>query len=125
MKYKIYKLVYNNQVIYVGSTTLKRLSQRKAIGYPKIPKDIWKSSSIQLIQESDDKQLEDFWIDYFRNCGCSLYNKQRAVYDDSYQRDYYIKNKDLKIKKVLDYYYNNKQKVLDYKKDYRNKKKDL
>ena len=41
----IYKLVYNNQVIYIGQTTQK-LKYRKTSGYPHIPKDIIKNCDI-------------------------------------------------------------------------------
>lgn len=118
--YKIYKLVYNDQVIYVGSTTQKHLSQRKALGYPKIPKEIWKKSSIQLIEETGEKSKEDFWMDYYREMGCELYNKRVSVATkdqfDNYQKEYHIKHKEHRNKKALEYYHNNKQRLLKLKK---------
>ncbi len=53
MKYKIYKLVYQGEVIYVGKTELT-LKERFSHKHSKIPIEIKKQSSIELIEETDD-----------------------------------------------------------------------
>ena len=64
MKYKIYKLVYNNEVIYVGYTK-RELKVRFNDNHPNIPIKIKKESSIELIEETDDRSRERFWIKHY------------------------------------------------------------
>ena len=74
---KIYKIIRGKDVIYIGSTKLKYLCQRKAIGYKFIPD--YKECSFELIEETDDVSREQYWIDYYRNEGCELVNKIRGL----------------------------------------------
>jgi hypothetical protein len=76
---KIYKLIFEEKIIYIGSTKQKLLCRRKAIGYPKIPKEIWKKANIELIEETSNKRREDYWINYYKNKGYNLYNINKAV----------------------------------------------
>lgn len=121
MKYKIYKLVYDNQVIYVGSTTMKKLCQRKAVGYPKIEKEIWKTSKIILIEETYDKTKEQFWIDYYKDMNCLLYNKNSAISTNKseYDKKRYSDNKEYRKKLYL----SNKNYRKEYMKEYYKKSK--
>ena len=75
MKYKIYKLILNEQVVYVGITT-DTLENRKKGGYKHTGcAFILKDASIELIEETDDRYREKFWIEYYRDLGINLYNK--------------------------------------------------
>ncbi len=108
MKYKIYKLVYNNEVIYVGYTknSLKYRFYRK---HPSVPIEIKQESSIELIEETDDKTREEYWRLYYIDLGCNLYNKRRGdgIYDKQRclkwgsLRDNRRKNNDINDEKKL------------------------
>lgn len=102
MKYKIYKRVLNDEIVYIGSTSLS-LKQRKTKGYGKLSK-ILKNASIVLIEETDDKHREDFWIDYYRSMGCELFNTNKAVADKDYYRKYREDNKEYLLKYRREYY---------------------
>lgn len=106
MKYKIYKLIYNGEVIYIGKTknTLKiRFSQK----YPKIPIEIKKQSSIELIEETDDISRERFWIKYYIDLGYKLYNILKG--DGLDIKEYRENNKEYRIKYLKDWRENNKE----------------
>jgi hypothetical protein len=77
MKYKIYKLILNEQVVYVGQTTLS-LERRKRGPYRSIDKDIIKLSKIELIEDTDDVSRERYWIKYYIELGYKLYNKENG-----------------------------------------------
>lgn len=65
--YKIYKLIWNNRVVYVGQTT-QSLIRRKSSGYKgTCVEHIYKECSIELIEETDDVSRERYWIDFYRN----------------------------------------------------------
>ena len=128
MKYKIYKLIYKNDIIYVGSTKQKYLSQRKAVGYPNIPKDIWKNSDIILLEETDDKLREEYWIKYHINNGCILYNIRFILTDNELMNNKkesikksYQKNKHKYIKNINEWKTNNTDKVKEYSRKYAKK----
>jgi hypothetical protein len=75
--YKIYRLIYDEKVIYVGLTKLT-LKKRKGCNNYTLPKDIYKASKIELIEETADKGRERFWIDYYISIGVELMNKRRG-----------------------------------------------
>lgn len=92
---KIYKLIYEGQVIYVGKTKLK-LYRRKNSHNCSVPKDIYKESQIELIEETNDVSRERFWIQYYTSIGCILFNKRNGDHNNKslkeYQKEYH-KNK--------------------------------
>lgn len=62
MKYKIYKLVYQGKVVYIGITTMT-LARRKRGNYKGTSVEhIIKECSIELIEETDDSSRERYWI---------------------------------------------------------------
>lgn len=116
--YKIYKLIFNNEIIYIGITKLK-LSRRKNSPNYSVPKEIYKKSEILLIEETDDKSRERYWINFYRNEGIKLYNKRGGDFSNQYTA--YMK------KREMPHYKNDKriQKIKEYQKEYRNKNKKL
>jgi len=131
---KIYKLIYDNEIVYIGQTKLKYLSMRKAAGYgDTVP--FFKECSIELIEETSDSSRERYWIERLRSEGHPLLNKRRGVtgldkkeYNKEYRKEYYENNKE-KIKEDFkeyykEYYEKNKEVINQKKKEYnlRNKK---
>jgi len=110
--YLIYKLKYNNETIYIGQTKLT-LKERKAAGYKHIP--FFRECEIELIEETDDVSRERYWIEFYKNQGCNLYNKNGGdgVNIKEYQKEYQER-----------YVEENKEKLLQYQKDYRNENKE-
>ena len=139
MKYKIYKLLINDIVIYIGQT-ITSLRKRKLGWYPNIPNEILKQSKIEIIEETDDLSRERYWIKYYRDLGCELYNRNngsgldykeyRVINKESIKlnlRKSRLKNidsnKDKKKEYMKNYRILNKEKLKEYKKEYRLKKK--
>jgi len=128
---KIYKLVHNGQIVYVGQTKQK-LSKRKASGYgDTVP--FFKECSIELIEETDDISREKYWIERLRNEGHPLLNKICGVtglsvkeywkeyqkeYQKEYLKEYRIKNKEKMKEDRKEYYEENKEKMKEYMKEY-------
>lgn len=92
MRYKIYKLIgyNNNNVIYVGIT--KRLLEKRLSGHQY--KDI--TSKIELIEETDDKSREKYWIKRLIKEGNNLLNitftfdySDWLVENKEYDKNYY------------------------------------
>jgi hypothetical protein len=83
---KIYKLVKDSEVVYVGRTKLS-LSRRKSSGFYNLDQDFVRECEIQLIEETDDRSRERYWIDYYLSIGCKLLNKRNGDYKD-YQQHY-------------------------------------
>ena len=131
--YKIYRLIYKGDVVYVGQTK-KELEVRKKIGYHfNNDVDLIKNECIiELIEETEDISRERYWISYYRDMGVNLlnimsgdgigkkeYNKKHkadnAEHYREYRRNYREKNKDrlreynkeykksLKLKKEITY----------------------
>ena len=63
---KIYKLICNSEVVYIGRTKMT-LSRRKSAAYKSNPalQAIYKECEIVLIEETNDLNREQFWIDYY------------------------------------------------------------
>jgi hypothetical protein len=111
---KIYKLIHNGQIVYVGQTKLKYLSTRKAQGYgDTVP--FFKDCSIEIIEETDDISRERYWIELLKSQGHPLLNilkgdgLDKKEYDKEYSRKYRT---------------NNREKVREYHKEYYQKIKN-
>jgi len=94
---KIYKLIYNGEIVYVGQTK-KELKVRKSGGYGKnIP--FYKDCEIELIEETDDKSRERYWIEKLKDEGHPLMNIKEGngvdwqEYWKEYRKKYYQENK--------------------------------
>jgi len=75
MKYKIYKLIYKNEVIYIGQTTTS-LKRRKWAGYRgTVVQDVIEHCEMVLIEETDDVSKERYWIDFYKD---SVWNKLKG-----------------------------------------------
>lgn len=111
--YKIYKLIHNGEVVYIGRTKCS-LIRRKGAGYKSNIKlqEIYKECDIELIEETDDVSRERYWIAYYRNNGCDLLNTKNGDGLDVklYYKEYWVVNK--------------KQKV-EYDREYRDKNRDV
>ena len=120
---KIYKLVYNGVVVYVGKTkqTLKR---RKKGGYKGNPdvQAIYKECDMVLIEETSDVSRERYWIEYYKE---SLLNirpgetglskkEQRKQWKES-NREYFNQweevNKERRKEQRKEYYQCNKERI--------------
>ena len=121
MKYKIYRLLRNGIVIYIGRTT-QSLKRRKANGYEYIPD--YKECDMILIEETDDKTREQYWIDYYRGIGIELENKVDAVRSKSHKKEYYERNKEHLDKKRKQYLEKSKEERIEWRKNYRQKNKE-
>jgi hypothetical protein len=124
---KIYKLIYDGEIIYVGLTTLS-LSRRKGSANYSVPKEIYKKSKIELIEETDNSGRERYWINYYLSIGCNLYNKRGGDYDkETSQKEnskrYYQENKEIILNKMKIYYQENKDVIIkrqiEYNREYR------
>ena len=90
MKYKIYKLIHEDNVVYIGRTT-KTLQERKANSYKGTCVElIAKDCQIELIEETNDLSRERYWINYYDE----LLNIQKGDgvdwkrYQKKYQKEY-------------------------------------
>ena len=81
---KIYKLIRNGEVVYVGKTILT-LSRRKAGSYYCMDRQFVKECEIELIEETDDVSRERYWIEFYTKQGCQLRNKRNGDYRDKEQ----------------------------------------
>jgi hypothetical protein len=127
-KIKIYTLIYQGQIVYVGQTTYKNLNNRKASGYGNtVP--FYKECTIQLIEETDDVSRERYWIDRLRDEGHSLLNKYdgNGLDHKEYVKEYALReNRKEYVKGYLkEYRNNNKEKAKQYMRQYRQKKKSF
>jgi hypothetical protein len=77
--YKIYRLTYDDKTIYVGHTRLP-LNRRKNSNNYSVPKEIYKLSKIELIEETQDRSRERYWIEYYMSKGEPLMNKRNGDY---------------------------------------------
>ena len=123
---KIYKLMHNDKIVYVGKTKAKYLSMRKAWGYgDTVP--FFKECSVELIEETIDASREEYWIEKLRSEGHPLLNKRRGVtgldkkeYNKEYQKEYKEKLKEYR----KEYCEKNKEKIKEDFKEYREKNKE-
>lgn len=93
--YSIYKLVHNNKVVYVGRTKMT-LERRRGVGYRwnKELQSILNECSMELLETTEDKNREKYWIKYHRDIGCKLFNQEALYNNKEYCRKYYGDNKD-------------------------------
>jgi len=139
--YKIYALIsledFNNikkgDVIYIGITSKTlggRLSGHKHEHYN------WPSKiGILLIENTDDKSRESFFINFFKNMGCELLNinggirpnvekkpklseEEKKIIKSKKSKEYYLKNKERLIENMLRYQEKNKEKLKEYRREY-------
>lgn len=73
MMYKIYKLIHDDKVVYVGKTK-RTLRQRMYNGYEhnKFLKDIYKFCKMELIEETNDASRERYWIDFYKETALNI-----------------------------------------------------
>jgi hypothetical protein len=125
---KIYKLVKDGEVVYVGRTKLS-LSRRKSSGFYNIDSSFVKECEIELIEETDDKSRERFWIDYYLSIGCGLLNKRNGDFKDYHhqyeerkrkmrlERDFKPMTKEERLKSRREYYAKTKDRQNQRKRD--------
>jgi hypothetical protein len=114
---KIYKLIHNGQIVYVGQTK-QRLNRRKASGYAKNEQlhKITKECKMELIEETDDVSRERYWIELLKSEGHPLLNilkgsgLDKAEYDKEYQKRENRKDSRKRWRE------NNKEKIKEYNK---------
>lgn len=119
--YKIYKRVLNSKVIYIGITSLS-LNRRKSAAYNKNISSILKNSSIELIEETNDKTREYYWINYYRELGYELLNYLKKPKIQNKRTEYFKKYYQDNIEKIKSnnkkYSTENKEKISEYQKNY-------
>jgi hypothetical protein len=99
--YKVYKLVKDGNVVYVGVTKLE-LRRRKSVGYRNNTNglhSIRHECEIILIEETDDVSRERYWIDFYKdqpllNCIAGLAGANQKELHTQYMRQYYKDNKE-------------------------------
>ena len=107
--YKIYKLIWNGKIVYVGKTSLS-LSRRKSGSYKgTCVEHIHKECSIELIEETDDVARERYWIDFYRN------DVLNVLDGDGIDKKVYLKEWELQNKKKREDY---REERKDIKKEY-------
>ena len=129
--YKIYKITDNtNHKVYIGQTKQKLLSSRISghvhdfkMGHPCSSQKILKNNDwkYELIEETDDKSREIYWINKFPNC----INKVKYTYNYKEYEKEYNKNRIYNPDRSKQYYEKNKQEVKKRMKLYREQNKDL
>lgn len=132
---KIYKLEHQGNVIYVGRTK-RTLKDRHKGKWPCIPIDKHELDII-LLEETEDVSRERYWIQYYKDLGCTLYNKTKG--DGLDYKQYYLDNRDklliygkeyreTKLNEDEDYYRkyyrDNKEKLDDRRKEYNKENKE-
>jgi septin family protein len=122
---KIYKLIYNNEIVYVGKTKQKYLSNRKAQGYTNtVP--FFKECTIELIEQTDDVSRERYWIERLRSEGHPLLNKRAGdgISDyKEYHKEWMEKNKEYQKEYQREYHKGWREKNKEYQRKYYEKKK--
>jgi len=91
---KIYKLIHNGQIVYVGQTK-NRLGKRRS-GHIQFMNSIGITNfGIKLIEETTDISRERYWIERLRSEGHNLLNKHKGNGLDikEYQKEYREKKK--------------------------------
>ena len=124
MKYKIYKLIHNGVVVYVGKTILG-LSRRKSGGYGTNAsvQAIYKECDMVLIEETNDVSRERYWIDYYKDTLLNIQRGDTGLSRNESMKEYYQSNKEKKIEQVKEWQKANKEKMKEYKKEYYQKNK--
>lgn len=134
---KIYRLIYNDETIYIGITK-RELEIRKRAGYKFI--DFYRDCSIELIEETEDVSRERYWIQYYKDLGCNLYNKyngngltkeerKELFYNfkernPDYYKQYFLNHKEQVKESNRKYYDGNKEKIIEKSIEYKKINKD-
>jgi hypothetical protein len=109
MKYKVYRLIYQSSVVYVGLTTVS-LSRRKNGSYKgTCVESIIKDCDIELIEETNEPSRERYWIDYYKDTICNIL-AGNGVNKKEYLNSWEEKNKDKRKE--------NREKKKEKKKEY-------
>lgn len=122
MIYKIYKLILNDEIVYIGKTK-RTLKQRKNNGYIN---EILNDADIELIEETDDASRERYWINYYLDKGAKLLNikKGDGLDHKQYVKEYRENNKENLKEYMKEYKEKNKEHLKEYLKNYRENNKD-
>ena len=126
MKYKIYKLIYQGEIVYVGRT-MRSLKERKKSGYKgTCVQDISDDCVMELIEETNDVSREKYWIDEIKKTS-NLLNKRggnTGLSDKEWRKN----NKELIRQLDKEWRKNNKESLKirrkEYNKEYSEKNKD-
>lgn len=139
--YKIYKLIYKGDIVYIGRTK-RSLEARKKDGYKNTcVEHIYKECSIELIEETDDSSRERYWINHYSDIilnirkgdGFILKDWAKDKYDNDKEynesrrlqsKSYFERNKDLIRQKARENYQKNREQRLAQKAEYRKKVKE-
>ena len=134
--YKIYRIVDNtNSNVYIGQTTQllnQRLREHKKSQKCR-SRDIIKNGDyrIELIEETDDKSRERWWIENTDCINITTPGRTREEWREDnkdkikeYRREYYQDNKDHQAESQKEYREKNKEKTKDYNKEYYTARKD-
>ena len=119
---RIYRLVKDDKVVYVGKTK-STLQRRKGGNYTAMDKQFVKQCEIELIEETNDVSRERYWIDYYTELGFDLLNKRGGDMSEKQRKERRLIPKELRKK-------NGRKKIRDeeywknYKKEYYEKNKD-
>ena len=117
MKYKIYKLVYKGEVVYIGKTKTS-LNRRKRAGYHwnEFLQSIRKECEMILIEETDDVSRERYWIDFYgienlqnRIPGEGRTKEERDKYKKEYKAKWDELNREYKREQARKWWYNKKK----------------
>lgn len=98
--YKIYKLVYKGEIVYIGQTK-HTLKHRFSTGYTSIP--FYKDCSIELIEETSDVSREDHWINFYLERGIKLLNKRSGNINKEPKKVKEYESEDQKLEKTKAY----------------------
>jgi len=82
---KIYKLIKDDEVVYIGKTKIS-LSRRKSGAYYSMSRDFICKCKIELIEETEDVSRERYWIEYYFNQGYKLKNKRNGDYNEEQRK---------------------------------------
>jgi vacuolar-type H+-ATPase subunit I/STV1 len=136
MKYKIYKLVYNGVVVYVGKTKLT-LNQRKWKGYKSnaAVQAIHKECDMVLIEETSDVSREDFWVQHYKDTLLNIRKGDTGLSQKEYReanrehRKQQIKewceaNREHRKQQMKEYCEANREKIKEYREANREKIKE-
>jgi hypothetical protein len=125
---KIYKLIHNGVVVYVGKTkqTLKRRKAGEYRGNASV-QEIYKECDMVLIEETNDVSRERYWIDYYRDTLLNIEKGDtglsRNEYVKEYGKEWYQSNKEHHKEYNKKWYEANKEKINQYRRECYQKKK--
>jgi hypothetical protein len=119
MKYKIYKLVYNSRVVYVGKTK-RTLHQRKQNGYKGCSvESIYKDCDMVLIEETNDVSRERFWIEQYKDTILNIRKGNTGLSKEEYFKQWGVVNKEHKKQYNKEWRETNREHKSQYDKEWR------